>query len=105
MPDMLHYIAVFTIDGVEHTMRGYTASAAACKKHVQQIIDARNANPDMEHEITELKKIVVGIPANEADKLEQEVKDRNFNGTVATEIFPGEPARLLHSPVTPRDHF
>jgi hypothetical protein len=87
--EQFQYVAVFTIDGVEHTLRGYSDSAEICKAHLQQIFDHRNGT--VEGEEAKLVRIHFKVTNEEAEKVIAESSAKNPDQTTTNPL-------LLHRP-------
>lgn len=100
MPNTLqHYICVFTIDGVKHTFRGYTPTKQAALDALRNVVSRRNVDIPSEQTVLDEASLKYAIKPEEADKIEQQVRDENPDGTVATDLHPDVPNRILHEPV------
>lgn len=92
------FVAVFTIDGVPHAMRGFAVNEKTATLHVGRIIKSRNANvPDEE---TKLEKLHFDITPQEAKAIENQVRESQPEDMTIETLAPNQPAKLLHKSVS-----
>lgn len=93
--DLFLYVAVFTIDGVKHVMGGHTESEDTMRRHVRQIIDARNANVPSEKAVVDDADMKFKPTDEEATAIVEAVRAEHAEGENATDLS-AQPNLLLH---------
>lgn len=96
--NLFPYIATFTIDGVKHVMRGYTASEDEMKKKVGHIIDSRNVSVETEKAEIREEDMIFNVSEEQAQQIIKAVSDANPNDTRAGDLHQ-TPNMLLHRSV------
>lgn len=83
------FVAVFEIDGIEHTMRGFADTASLAKERAEWVVDHMNAT--IEGQEATLRRIHFRVTREESEKLIADSSAKNPDHVTTNPL-------LLHKP-------